>query len=59
MEETLTLQQLGWRNSAQKQRWCAAPLLEIEQDFRRVRGHAHMPLLQAALVSKLITSTAA
>lgn len=38
-----------WRTSNQKQRWCAATLLHIEQNFRRIRGKAHLPLLQAAL----------
>jgi len=38
-----------WRTSDQKQRWCAATLLHIEQNFRRIRGMAHLPLLQSAL----------
>jgi transposase-like protein len=48
-----------WRTSEQKQRWCASTLLQIEQNFRRVRGYKHMPLLQAALMNKLTNSTAA
>lgn len=49
-----------WRTSDQKQRWCAATLLHIEQNFRRIRGMAHLPLLQAALTQHLLqTITAA
>jgi len=33
-----------WRTSDQKQRWCAATLLHIEQNFRRIRGMAQLPL---------------
>jgi len=42
-----------WRTSDQKQRWCAATLLQIEQNFRRIRGLKHLPLLQTALQNKL------
>ncbi|MBD2347276.1 MULTISPECIES: IS256 family transposase [Cyanophyceae] len=42
-----------WRTSDQKQRWCAATLLEIEKQFRKVKGHQHLALLQAALRGKL------
>ncbi|MCU0647074.1 MAG: hypothetical protein MUF00_03725, partial [Gemmatimonadaceae bacterium] len=42
-----------WRTSDQKQRWCSATLLEIEQRFRRVKGVQHLPLLQAALRRRL------
>ena len=42
-----------WRTSDQPQRWCAATLLQIEQNFRRVRGGKHLPLLQTALTNKL------
>ena len=31
-----------WRTSDQKQRWCAATLLEIEKQFRKVKGHQHL-----------------
>ena len=48
-----------WRTSDQKQRWCAATLLHIEQRFRRVKGVTHLPLLQAALGLKLSVHTAA
>ena len=42
-----------WRTSDQKQRWCAATLLQIERQFRRVRAYQQLPLLQAALTGKL------
>ena len=42
-----------WRTSDQKQRWCAATLLQIEKNFRRVRGCKHLALLQTALTNKL------
>lgn len=42
-----------WRSSDQKHQWCAATLLQIEQNFRRIRGRKHLPLLQAALKDKL------
>ena len=48
-----------WRTSDQKQRWCAATLLHIETNFRRVKGCKHLPLLQAALSGKLPASIAA
>lgn len=38
-----------WRTSDQKQRWCAAALVSLEAQFRRVKGHAHLPLLRRAL----------
>ncbi|MCO4098219.1 MAG: IS256 family transposase [Gemmatimonas sp.] len=42
-----------WRTSDQKQRWCAATLLDIEKQFRKVKGYQHLGLLQAALRGKL------
>ena len=42
-----------WRTSDQKQRWCAATLLQIEKSFRRVRGFKHLALLQTALTNTL------
>lgn len=48
-----------WRTSDQKQRWCAATLLQIEQRFRRVKGVKSLPLLQAALDPKLSVHPAA
>ena len=48
-----------WRTSDQKHRWCAATLLHIEKNFRRIRGMAHLPLLQAALKRQLEQTTSA
>jgi hypothetical protein len=42
-----------WRTSDQKLRWCAAALLAAEQQFRRVKGYAHLPLLERALMTKI------
>jgi len=38
-----------WRTSDQKQRWCAATLVALEAQFRRIKGHRHLPLLVRAL----------
>ncbi len=39
-----------WRDDGDmRRRWCAAGLLDAEKKFRRVRGHAQMPHLVAAL----------
>lgn len=39
-----------WRDEGDmRRRWCAAGLLEAETKFRRIRGHAQMPHLVAAL----------
>jgi len=48
-----------WRTSDQKQRWCAAALLEIEKQFRKVKGYQHLDLLHAALRGKLSSPLAA
>jgi putative transposase len=48
-----------WRTSDQKLRWCAAALLAAEAKFRRVKGCKHLPLLERALTTKIITTTAA
>jgi hypothetical protein len=48
-----------WRTSDQKQRWCAATRLEIEKQFRKVKGHQHLGLLQAALGGKRSSPLAA
>lgn len=45
-----------WRTSDQKLRWCAAALLAVEKQFRRVRGYDHMPLLEKALATKISLS---
>ena len=38
-----------WKDGSMKKRWCAAGILEAERSFRRVKGHAEMPKLVAAL----------
>ena len=48
-----------WRTRDQKQRWCAATLLQIEQQFRRVRAYQQLPLLQRALTGKISLHIAA
>jgi len=42
-----------WRTSDQKWRWCAATLLQVEQQFRRVRAYQDLPLLQRALAANI------
>ena len=48
-----------WRTSDQKRRWCAAALLAVEHQFRRVKGYAHLPLLERALRTQITPSTIA
>jgi hypothetical protein len=48
-----------WRTSDQKQRWCAATLLHIVQNVRRIRGMADLPLLQSALQQQVGQTTSA
>ena len=48
-----------WRTSDQKLRWCAAALLAVEHQFRRVKGDAQLPLLERALMTKITPSTIA
>ena len=57
--EAKTLRVDRWRTSDQKLRWCAAALLAVEQQFRRVKGCAHLPLLERALTAKITPSTEA
>jgi transposase-like protein len=40
-----------WRNGKMVMRWGAAALLVAETGFRRIRGHAHLCELKAALVA--------
>ena len=48
-----------WRTSDQKLRRCAAALLAVEPQFRRVKGFAQLPLLECALRAKITPSTIA
>jgi putative transposase len=38
-----------WRTGTMKKRWIAAGMLEAERSFRRLKGHADMPVLVAAI----------
>jgi putative transposase len=38
-----------WHDGTMKKRWIAAGMLEAERSFRRLKGHADMPALIAAL----------
>ena len=38
-----------WRGGQMTLRWCAAGMLEAEKQFRRVKGHHHLPQLRQAL----------
>jgi putative transposase len=42
-----------WKNSAQKHRWLATALLEIEPRLRRLLGYRHLPRLRAAIQKDL------
>ena len=35
-----------WRDGQMALRWCAAGMVEAEQQFRRVNGHLHLPSLR-------------
>jgi transposase-like protein len=48
-----------WRTSDQKLRWCASALWATEQQFRRIKGYRHLPLLQHALQTKLFLTNSA
>ncbi len=39
----------AWKTSHQRRRWLATALLDVEPRLRRVKGHQHLPKLQAAL----------
>lgn len=38
-----------WKNATMKKRWIAASMLEAERSFRRIKGHADMATLTAAI----------
>ena len=38
-----------WRDGQMALRWCAAGMIEVGRQFRRVNGHLHPPKLRAAL----------
>jgi putative transposase len=41
-----------WRDGTMKKRWIAAGMLEAERSFRRLKGHADMPTLVAAITAR-------
>ncbi len=55
--EATTQRVARWRTSDHRLRWCAAALLKLEQQFRRVKGYEHLPLLQRALQGTLSLAT--
>lgn len=42
-----------WKNSAQKHRWLAASLLDIEPRLRKVKGYKHLHLLRKKIQEEL------
>ena len=42
-----------WKNSAQKHRWLAAALFDIEPRLRRLLGYRHLPALRSAIQKEL------
>ncbi len=42
-----------WTNSAQRHRWVATALLDIEPRLRRIKGCRHLPMLRQALQTEL------
>lgn len=57
--EAKTRRVTHWRTSDQKLRWCASALWAMEQQFRRVKNHRHLPLLKQALQNKLSNTKSA
>jgi transposase-like protein len=48
-----------WKTSDQKLRSCASALIALENQFRRVKGYVHLPLLERALEAKITPSASA
>ena len=48
-----------WRDGTMKKRWIAAGMLEAERSFRRLKGHADMPTLVAAIAQSITPAAAA
>jgi hypothetical protein len=46
-----------WKNSSQRHRWLATPLVDIEPRLRKVMGHLHLPSLRDALKRELKLET--
>jgi len=51
--EQLSRRVKNWSTSAQRARWMAAALLDIERRLRKVKGVAYLPLLRHALQREL------
>ena len=47
-----------WRDGEMKKRWIAAGMLEAERSFRRLKGHADMPVLVTAITNATTNATA-
>ena len=42
-----------WKTSAQRERWLATALLDIEPRLRKVKGVNYLPLLRQAIQTEL------
>lgn len=42
-----------WRDGQMALRWCAASMVEVGKQFRRVNGHLHLPAPRTALVRQV------
>ena len=49
----------NWQNGAMALHWCAAGMTEARGQFRRVKGHLHLPELHAALDTHVASQTVA
>ena len=47
----------NWGDGTMKKRWIAAGMLEAERSFRRVKGHADMPILTTAVHAEVLRRT--
>ena len=57
--EAKTRRVTRWRTSDQKLRCCASALWATERQFRRIKGHRHLPLLKQALQRTLSSTNSA
>ena len=54
MIKTSTGRVKNWGDGTMKKRWIAAGMLEAERSFRRVKGHADIPALTAAVHAEVV-----
>ncbi|MFT3854415.1 MAG: IS256 family transposase [Ilumatobacteraceae bacterium] len=54
---TVTSRVKNWRDGDMKKRWIATGMIEAQRSFRRVRGHAQMPELVAAIADAVNPAT--